>query len=456
MHNGKKVVAICTARLAEPFYEKWANRVIRELQYSGHYTLVFCTDTDMYHLSPSDYGDASIFNLMSYKTIDMVIVFADSFFRDDLLKEIVKKATGLNVPVMSIGKEMQDCYNVIYDTDSSFEELVRHIVEYHGMREVNFISGMKGNDIAESRLEIYKNVLDDNDILFEEERVGYGDFWGGPTIEVMKKFMDPERVPPEAIICANDTMAIAVTDYLREHGVKVPEEILVTGIDGIEEGIQHSPGITTAVRDDVNDAKKVVALANDILNGKNVASTTEFEYHIQLSQSCGCQETHLFDADRVITRLNLQMAAYRSDLVTYRQMSEELLECKDDEELLKVMEQFMPNNAFICFNDDLSITNGKENEHRYSVNPYTDQLKAFMKRDNKVISSECFLENMIPEIAKNGSSDETILLVPIHYVDKIVGYMGILCDTLDHREIIRLKHFLLTFNISAGLLLSKK
>lgn len=456
MHNGKKVIALCTSQLVQQFHEKWVNRVIRELQYSGHYTLIFGADSDFYNMDASDYGDASIFNLMSYKTIDMVILFTESFFSDRIIKEVVKKAADVQVPVISIGRELHDCYNVVYDTETSFEQLVRHIVEYHGMQEVNFISGIKGNDIAENRLDIYKNVLEDNDILFEEERVGYGDFWDGPTIEVMERFMSPEKVPPEAIICANDTMAVAVTDYLREHGFKVPEEILVTGIDGIEEGIQHSPGITTAVRDDVNDAKKVVALANNILEGREVAVTTELVYHIQLSQSCGCQKTHLFDADRIITKLNSQMAAYRSDLVTYRQMSESLLESKNDDELQKVIEQFMPNNSFICINEDLSLTNGKENDHSYNVNPYTDRLKAVMKQNDKITYSECFVENMIPEAAKDGSADKTILLLPIHYVDKIVGYMGVWCEMLNYNEMLRLKHFLLVFNTSGGLLLSKK
>lgn len=456
MHNGKKVVALCTSKLVEQFHEKWVNRVIRELQYSGHYTLIFGVDSDMYYMDASDYGDASIFDLMSFKYIDMVLVFTESFFHHEVITDVVNRAKKAKIPVMSIGSEMPDCYNILHDTDSSFEKLVRHIVEYHGLSEVNFISGIKGNDFAERRLEIYKNVLDDNDILFEEERVGYGDFWGGPTVEVMKQFMNPERVPPEAIICANDTMAVAATDYLKEHGVKVPEEILVTGIDGIEEGIQHSPGITTAVRDDVNDAKKLVAIVNQILEGRTVAVTTEFEYHIQLSQSCGCQETHLFDADRVITKLNLQGAAYRSDLTTYRQMSEAILESKDDDEFRKVIEQFMPNDSFICLNNDLSITDGKENMHHYHAKPFTDKLQAIIKQNDKISYSECIVENMVPEASKDGATDKTILLLPIHFVDQIVGYMGVWREKLDYNEMLRVYHFLVSLDNSAAFLLSKK
>ena len=72
--------------------------------------------------------------------------------------------------------------------------MVRHVVEYHGMKEINFISGIEGDEISEQRLNIFKEVLDDNDILFEEDRIGYGEFWEGPTFKVMDEFMHPSKV----------------------------------------------------------------------------------------------------------------------------------------------------------------------------------------------------------------------------------------------------------------------
>lgn len=456
MHNGKRVIALCSAKLNEQFNLKLLNRVIKELQYSGHYVLVFGLDSDLYYMSASDFGDVSIFNLMSYKTIDMVMIFTETMLNDEPIADILMGAGDAKIPVVSIGREISGCYNIVWDTASSFEQIVRHIVEYHGMREVNFIAGMKDNVISEKRLDIYRTVLDDNDILYEEDRVGYGDFWAGPTREVMERFMSPDKVPPEAIICANDSMAIAATDFLKERGVKVPEEILVTGIDGIEEGVLHYPGITTAIRDDVNDAKKIVMQVNTILDGGTVAALTELEYRICLSQSCGCQKTHIFDMNKILTNLNTEIAAYRFDLPHFREMQEAFLACEDDKKFQKVLEEYMPNEAFICINEDLHIKDGKENPHTYNEAAFTPKLRTVIKRDNKISYSECFLENMIPEAAKNETANNAVLLLPIHYIDRVVGFLGVWRETVLDSDMFRILHFLLAMDCSAALLLSQK
>ena len=251
-------------------------------------------------MNDSDYGDASIFELINYDLLDGIVLFSDTVKQGSFIDDIVHQANGHEVPVVSVGKEIGGCYNVVYDSEAAFEVIVRHVVEYHEAREVNFISGPQGNEIADRRLEIYKRVLDENDIPFEERRVGYGDFWVDPTVEVMDEFMEPTRVPPEAIICANDSMAVAVCDYLNERDICVPDEIMVTGIDGIDEGVRHFPGITTCARDEINDSKKIADVIQHVCTGKPADRLTILEYHLRLSQSCGCQRNHLFDCSRLI------------------------------------------------------------------------------------------------------------------------------------------------------------
>lgn len=55
---------------------------------------------------------------------------------------------------------------------------------------------------------------------------------------------------PQAIICANDSMAIAAMKALEEHGIKTPEDIIVTGFDAIyQERIYSTTRLTTAQMD---------------------------------------------------------------------------------------------------------------------------------------------------------------------------------------------------------------
>ena len=52
---------------------------------------------------------------------------------------------------------------------------------------------------------------------------------------------------PDAIVCANDYMAMAVIDELYKRNLSVPQDVIVTGYDGSKSGMIYSPSVTTAV-----------------------------------------------------------------------------------------------------------------------------------------------------------------------------------------------------------------
>ncbi len=449
MYKDRMVVGICTADLDQHFHIKLVERVIRELNNLGCYVMVFGADSDLFHKTSSDLADACVFDLMNLERLDAVLLFSETIRQADVLTDLAKKINMAGVPVVSIGTEMEDCYNVIYDTDTAFEKMVRHIIEYHNVREVNFISGIKGNDVAERRLEIYQEVLEDNNILYEEERVGYGDFWFGPTRMVMDKFITPNTVPPEAIICANDSMAITVCDYLREKHIKVPEDIIVAGFDGIEEGVRHTPNITTCSRNEFHDAKVIANLTVSLCRGEQADVTTVLEYHLQLAQSCGCQEVKLFDPDVVIYNLSRNVDAYRSDVRQFAEMSDEFLQCRDENQFWELVGKHLPENSFLCVNSDL-LTKGKE-EPAERVNGFTKELKSMVNIHGNITRSDCHLDKVVPEAGKEFAYDVPVLILPLHFCAHIVGYIGVWTEI--DREVLlgRWIHFLLNLDHSAGL-----
>lgn len=50
---------------------------------------------------------------------------------------------------------------------------------------------------------------------------------------------------PDGIVCANDMVAAGVLKYLTENGIRVPEEVCVTGFDNIESSAFMTPSLTT-------------------------------------------------------------------------------------------------------------------------------------------------------------------------------------------------------------------
>lgn len=449
MYKERNVVGICTADLDQPFHIKLVERVIKELGKLGYYVMVFGTDSDLYYETDSVSADASVFNLMNFERLDAVILFSETLRQASILEQLAHRINQARVPLLSIGLEVDDCYNVIYDTEAAFDKLVRHIIEYHNVREVNFISGMKGNDVAEQRLAIYREVLEENNILYEEERVGYGDFWFGPTRAVMEEFITEDSVPPEAIICANDSMAVAACDWLKEKHINVPEDIIVAGFDGIEEGIRHTPNITTCTRNEFRDAKVIASLVATLCNGGRIDGTTVLDYHIQLAQSCGCQETKLFDPDSVIYRLSQNMDSYRADIRQYAEMAEEFLQCRSEDEFWELVGKHLPENSFLCINSDL-LTKGKE-DLAERINGFTPELKSMVNIHGNITRSDCHLEMVVPEAGKEFEYDAPLLILPLHFCGHVVGYLGAWTE-IEYRTLLgRWVHFILSLDHSVGL-----
>ena len=64
-------------------------------------------------------------------------------------------------------------------------------------------------------------------------------------MDLIEDFINSKLPFPEAIVCANDSMAIAAIYYLAEHGFNVPGDVAVTGFDALPEALDHTPSITT-------------------------------------------------------------------------------------------------------------------------------------------------------------------------------------------------------------------
>jgi DNA-binding LacI/PurR family transcriptional regulator len=149
-------------------------------------------------------------------------------------------------PVVSVRSELEGVYNIVVDDNTVLDEIIRHFITKHGFTRINFLSGPKGSVDAERRLDNYRRVLQEFNIPVEDDRIYYGDFWKQEGIAAVNHWLDSDLEYPQAIICANDHMAVTVCRALAARGISVPDQIAVTGCDDLEDAAEFSPSITTA------------------------------------------------------------------------------------------------------------------------------------------------------------------------------------------------------------------
>ena len=107
-------------------------------------------------------------------------------------------------------------------------ELVKGLVA-RGYRNFAFLGGVNTLDNRE-RYQAFLDVLAENGIPFHPESYLTGDYREKSGYQAAKLLLIGERLP-QALVCANDNMAIGAMRAFREAGVRIPEDVAVTGFD---------------------------------------------------------------------------------------------------------------------------------------------------------------------------------------------------------------------------------
>lgn len=248
----------------------------------------FSTVTDFFSDDLIDAGEKRVFDLIQVEKYDAILLMSETFKQDEEQKGLVRRANEANVPVFAVDKCFEGCINLAYDYRSTFREIVKHMVEYHGYRTINYMGGMPDNSFSEERLNIFKEVLAENNIPYDPKRSYYGWFWEKPTREAMDKMFRDWDTMPEAIICANDSMALTVIKYLREKGYKVPEDVAVSGFDAIDLEQYSKPRLTTGVYNPEAMIQKVFEMIEEGNWNEYKKTEVPVATQLQIGQSCRC------------------------------------------------------------------------------------------------------------------------------------------------------------------------
>ncbi len=372
--------------------------------------------------------ESEIFHLINYKKIDGLICLSDEFLDASECLLMQTKCLENNIPFVNISSENDSfCHNIIFDTSSSFETIVRHIVEFHGARKVNFISGFKDNLESEERLEVYKKVLTENNIPIEDFRIAYGEFWK-KSVDCAREFLEHDM--PDAIICANDTMAILVTDYLMNRGIKVPQEIMVSGFDGTDDAQKCDTSITTIVSDFVFSGEKAVELLKTAWAGGEIPKTTAIGSMLIKAESCGCvtKRNHYYHnyIDTTYQASNNFKFFSKNIMV----MNNAFINAKTSSDIFKgaidCLSAIALDRVYICLNPQAQALSdffySRDYENDFSL---PEEMLFVMGKNSSCKEGILFNKgDYLPEDIFNGPKAVFLAFSPFYILDKFLGYIA--------------------------------
>ena len=221
--------------------------------------------------------------------LDAIIVAFDTFdipsFRMSLVKDLKARAS---CPVISIREHNADFYSVLNGTNETIAALIHHLHEEHGAKRIFFEAGYEGHYDSEEREKVYHEEMKKLGLPEREQSVFHGDMWTRAGEDAYRHFYSDPSFLPEAIVCANDFMARALAEALIAHGVRIPEDVMITGVDNEATATDYEPHLTT-ITDDVDLVmKETVALITDLLAGKKRERVLRVPTKVLLRESCGC------------------------------------------------------------------------------------------------------------------------------------------------------------------------
>ena len=245
-------------------------------------------------------GQFNIYKLARLEEYDGLIVFSSLLNDPALAKNAIKSARDKGIPVVSVGMEVKGVPSVSINNSDGMRELVEHLITVHKVKKVAYIGGTKDHLDSIERLNVIQEVLKKHGLKLPKKNIFYGEWGNEMSIAAADKLAENPDKMPDAIICANDIMALAVQIELRNLGYKIPKDVIVTGFDHIGEGRIAYPALTTVDQDYVTVGYNCCKIIYDMIDGKKKTRYSLVSSKMVIGESCGCNQDKMnpFDISR--------------------------------------------------------------------------------------------------------------------------------------------------------------
>lgn len=436
MIGNKKVIGVCLTKINNRARADYISYLHTEALKNNYKLIVFNSVKDFYNGDDYDEGAKSIYSVINYNIVDAVIVVSDSFYSEEITEEIIETAKKHSVPVILIGAQKEGCFSIIRKYHNAYKEVIQHIVRDHGITDTYFVAGLPENDTdSQERINCYKEVLEENGLSFDINNIGYGGYWSVPARALITDLIQKRTKMPGAIICANDTMAITVCETLKEHGYRVPEDIVVTGFDGLPDGEYFYPKLTTCKEDNSQLAQLSVELITGALNKTLSCGVFDNQFMPSINQSCGChmEDRHYLNDINYLFRMTQELEQHEAHMYSW---IDRLLESKSINQLNSILAKCILPDSHICLNPDLINSITKFNsDQKYSHIPselmvISSSEDAHLSLDELPITKR---SDMVPDLEEWLEDDTSYVLTAVFVDSKVCGYYAAkLTDLFDN------------------------
>lgn len=422
-HNSRKTIGVFLERSAGEFQNRLCQGIITEAKELG-YNVAVLSDYGNYGQNHRYFiGDQTLWELPPYEELDGVVLAFDTMeeivSREHVIKNIRERC---HCPIVSIRELLVGANNLLVDNSSCMEGLIDHFVKEHGMKKLCFMTGPKDHWDAQERLLCFKRKMDEYGLSYGEHQIFYGDFWKNKGKEACDWFLAEGEPQPEGIICANDYMATAVASELIRRGYRIPQDIAVSGYDGMRSTLSFTPCITTATVPFFEMGRRAVQIIDKKQDCPEKVENVFFDAVLQPRESCGCMASEGQEVMTIRQRMYETENISQNREMQFHFMSIHMSECHTIDEVAQKIGRYIYNIE--GFKDYcMCLCEGWLEKKEFKG--FTDKMEmpiAIRNRENISPTRERFDRRELIPKCMSSEEPQMWFLVSLHFQDLCFGY----------------------------------
>jgi signal transduction histidine kinase/DNA-binding LacI/PurR family transcriptional regulator len=193
-----------------------------------------------------------------------------------------------SIPIVTQSVQIDGASMFIADNAEGMRAAVRHLIQDHGYKRIAFLRGIHGQIDAEQRFQAYQDELKAHSLRFDEDLVVDGDYTPESGKAAVGVLLEERRLRVQAIVAANDSMAFGTLEALQQRGVRVPDDVAVTGFDDLREAQVTGVPLTTVRQSFYTAGKRALEALLKRIDGDTVPQVTVTPTQLLTRWSCGC------------------------------------------------------------------------------------------------------------------------------------------------------------------------
>lgn len=422
------------------FSYAWASGILQRIQETNEEVNLYIFNSSSEWSMDEDYniGEYNIYNLPDFKEFDGIVVDLNNIRKEEIRNQVITAVRKSKKPAVSINNDVEGFYYVGINNYVAMQEIIQHLYEEHHCRKFWFVMGPTDNYENNIRYRSLKEFLEQHEIDYREEDFYFESYEYQCGYDGFLYLLKTHGEVPEAIICANDNIAVGVCEAAKQKGYHIPDDFCVTGFDNFDKAGFYTPQISTLghIREEVGYRCADVILK--IWEGKSVPKFNYTNIEGVYSESCGCSYNKKIDIRKYIKKqimCEIEMNGLEEQMLI---LGKELLNCKSMGEMAnlipKCISSFQCDAIYLILDEHINDFKQKVNNYNphliddenFHVYGYPKQMNVeFAYEGGKDRSYEGQkIDSLFPffDCEKKGMD---FLFMPLHFRKRTIGYFVI-------------------------------